>query len=107
VASESDALSGGCENEEDREVNKSAALSKSHEDDGHEDEEGREVSKSANLNEGCGTRDDFLGAVEVEEADASGLAGLCRDNGAHCIDFPCTETLLGLVMVMGNWGLTL
>jgi len=107
VASESDALSGGCKDKEDREVNKSAALSKGCEDDGHKDEKGREVSESANLNEGRGTQDDFLGAVKVEEADASRSAGLCGGNRAHCVDFPCAETLLGLVMVMGNWGLTL
>ena len=55
MAGESDALSGGREDEEDREVNESAAWSKGHEDDGHEDEEGREASKSANLNKGHGT----------------------------------------------------
>lgn len=109
MASESDALSGGREDEEDREVNESAALSKGREDDGREDEEGREASESANLNEGRGTRDDFLEAVEVEEADASESASLCGGNGARCVDFPCAETLLGLVIVMGigESGLTL
>ena len=107
MVSESDALSGGHEDKEDREVNESAALSKGCEDDGCEDKKGREVSESANFNKGHGTQDDFLETVEVEEADASGSAGLCRGNGAHCVDFPCTETLSGLVMVMGNWGLTL
>src|SRR5258708_21413861 len=83
--SESDTLSEDCEDEEDREVNESAALSKGHRNNerevresaalsegfknGCEDEKEREVSESATLNEGCGTRDDFLDAVKEAEID--------------------------------------
>ncbi len=116
-ASESDTLSGGHEDEEDREANESAALSKGRGDeerevresaalsegfkDGHEDEEEREASESTTLNEGCGTQDDFLEAVKEAES-----AGLCRGTRAH-VEFPCVGSLLGLIMVMGDWGLTL
>jgi hypothetical protein len=116
-ASESDALSKGREDEEEREANESAALSKGRGDeerearesaassegfkDGREDEEEREVSESATLNEGRETRDDFL--VLAKEAESTGLCGGTRAR----VDFPCAGSLLGLIIVMGDWGLTL
>lgn len=115
-ANESAALSGGRDDEEEREANESAALSGGRDEergareaaasgegfeDGrcHEDEEERDASESATLNEGRGTRLDFL--ETAEKADAGESAGLC---GAR-VDFPCAESLLGLMIVMGEWGL--
>lgn len=83
---ESAALSGGREEEEHRDVNESVALS---EDDL---DEGRGASESATLNEGRGTRDDFLAAGA--EADAGELAAECGARGAR------PECLLSLVTVM-------
>jgi hypothetical protein len=105
VLNESAALSGGreqCEDEEDKEVNESAALSKGRDEeerearesavlsesfeDGRKDEEdsGAARSDSATLYEGRGTRHDFL---DDGKADGSKLAGLCGDSG-ECIDLP-------------------
>ena len=89
--SESAALSKGRGDEE------SAASSEGFKD-GREDEEEREASESTTLYEGRGTRDDFL-----EEAES---AGLCRATGVR-VDFPCAGPLVGLIIVMGDWVLTL
>jgi len=68
--------------------------------DGREDnlDEGRdspEASASTTLNEGRGTRPDFLAALAaLAEADAGELAALCGARGA------CPESLFGLVVVM-------
>jgi hypothetical protein len=99
-ATESAALRGGCEGEEDREVNESAALSGGRE--GDEDREaalceGREpredASESANLYVRRGTRADFRAVEEADESESPGLRGA---------RIPCAESLLGLVVVMGE-----
>jgi len=82
----------------EREMTESAALSEGFED-GHKDKEEREVSDSATLNKGHETQDDFLKVVE--EADTTESAGLYRGSGAH-VDFPYIESLLGLMIVMGE-----
>jgi hypothetical protein len=67
-------------------VNESAALSEGRRDDLDE------ARESATLNEGRGTRDDFLAAEA--EADTGELAPECGARGA------CPECFLGLVVVM-------